>query len=303
MLDTAAPRLSDDAVAAAIGRELGRQQHQIELIASENIVSRDVLIAQGSVLTNKYAEGYPGKRYYGGCEYVDVVETARHRPREAAVRRRPTPTSSRTPAPRPTRRVFLALLQPGDTHHGHAPGRRRPPDPRHAAQHVAASGSTSSTTGPRAAKRSTTTRWRAARTRHKPKLIIAGASAYPRAIDFERFRARSPTRSAPYFMVDMAHYAGLIAAGALPEPGAARRRRHLDHPQDPARPARRHHPDERRGAGEEAQLRRLPRHPGRPADARHRRQGRGLRARRCSPSSSDYAAAGRRQRPRARRRR
>ena len=74
MLD-AAPRLSDTAVAAAIGRELGRQQHQIELIASENIVSRDVLIAQGSVLTNKYAEGYPGKRYYGGCAFVDEVET------------------------------------------------------------------------------------------------------------------------------------------------------------------------------------------------------------------------------------
>ena len=75
MLDIAASRLSDAAVAAAIGRELGRQQSQIELIASENIVSRDVLIAQGSILTNKYAEGYPGKRYYGGCEYVDEVET------------------------------------------------------------------------------------------------------------------------------------------------------------------------------------------------------------------------------------
>ena len=75
MLDADASRLSDDAVAAAIGRDLGRQQHQIELIASENIVSRDVQIAQGSVLTNKYAEGYPGKRYYGGREFVDEVET------------------------------------------------------------------------------------------------------------------------------------------------------------------------------------------------------------------------------------
>ena len=74
-MHAAASRLSDDIVAAAIGRELGRLQNQIELIASENIVSRDVLIAQGSVLTNKYAEGYPGKRYYGGCEYVDEVET------------------------------------------------------------------------------------------------------------------------------------------------------------------------------------------------------------------------------------
>jgi len=75
MLDADASRLSDDAVAAAIGRDLGRQQHQIELIASENIVSRDVQIAQGSMLTNKYAEGYPGKRYYGGREFVDEVET------------------------------------------------------------------------------------------------------------------------------------------------------------------------------------------------------------------------------------
>ena len=75
MLDADASRLSDDAVAAAIGRDLGRQQHQIELIASENIVSRDMQIAQGSMLTNKYAEGYPGKRYYGGREFVDEVET------------------------------------------------------------------------------------------------------------------------------------------------------------------------------------------------------------------------------------
>ena len=106
--------LSDDAIAAAIGRELGRQQHQIELIASENIVSRDVLIAQGSVLTNKYAEGYPGKRYYGGCEFVDEVETLAIERVKRRCSAPPTPTSSRTRAPRPTRRCSLALLQPGD---------------------------------------------------------------------------------------------------------------------------------------------------------------------------------------------
>ena len=113
MLDTAAPRLSDDAVAAAIGRELGRQQHQIELIASENIVSRDVLIAQGSVLTNKYAEGYPGKRYYGGCEFVDEVETLaidRVKQLFGAAYANVQPHSGA----QANQAVFLALLQPGD---------------------------------------------------------------------------------------------------------------------------------------------------------------------------------------------
>ena len=135
MLDTAAPRLSDEAVAAAIGRELGRQQHQIELIASENIVSRDVLIAQGSVLTNKYAEGYPGKRYYGGCEFVDEVETiaidrvkqlfgAGLRQRPAALRRPGQP--GRLPRAAPARRPD----------HGHVARPRRPPDPRLAGHHV-----------------------------------------------------------------------------------------------------------------------------------------------------------------------
>ena len=107
------PRLSDDAVAAAIGRELGRQQHQIELIASENIVSRDVLIAQGSVLTNKYAEGYPGKRYYGGCEFVDEVETLaidRVKQLFGAAYANVQPHSGA----QANQAVFLALLQPGD---------------------------------------------------------------------------------------------------------------------------------------------------------------------------------------------
>ena len=113
MLDTTTPRLADEAVAAAIGRELGRQQHQIELIASENIVSRDVLIAQGSVLTNKYAEGYPGKRYYGGCEFVDEVETIaidRVKQLFGAAYANVQPHSGA----QANQAVFLALLQPGD---------------------------------------------------------------------------------------------------------------------------------------------------------------------------------------------
>ena len=108
-----AARLSDEAVAAAIDRELGRQRHEIELIASENIVSRDVLIAQGSVLTNKYAEGYPGKRYYGGCAFVDEVETlAIDRVKEifGAAFANVQPHSGA----QANQAVFLALLQPGD---------------------------------------------------------------------------------------------------------------------------------------------------------------------------------------------
>ena len=94
---------ADPAVFASIGRELGRQQDQIELIASENIVSKAVLEAQGSVLTNKYAEGYPGRRYYGGCEYVDETERLAHRRAPNSCSAAPSPTCSRTPAPRPTR--------------------------------------------------------------------------------------------------------------------------------------------------------------------------------------------------------
>ncbi len=94
----------DPEIFDAIERELGRQRDEIELIASENIVSKAVLEAQGSVLTNKYAEGYPGKRYYGGCQYVDVVETTRDRADHAAVRLQASPTCSRIPARRPTRR-------------------------------------------------------------------------------------------------------------------------------------------------------------------------------------------------------
>ena len=126
---------TDPELAAAIGRELARQQDGIELIASENIVSRAVLEAQGSVLTNKYAEGYPGQRYYGGCVEVDVAETlAIERAKQlfgcgfANVQPHSGAQANQT--------VFLALLKPGDTILGHEPGRRRPPDPRRRAQPV-----------------------------------------------------------------------------------------------------------------------------------------------------------------------
>ncbi len=216
MLDTAAPRLSDDAVAAAISRELGRQKDQIELIASENIVSRDVLIAQGSVLTNKYAEGYPGKRYYGGCEFVDEIETlAIDRVKElfGAAFANVQPHSGA----QANQAVFLALLQPGDrimgmnlAHGGHL---------THGSP-VTMSGKWFDVVSYEVRESDQLIDMDAVRARAletKPKLIIAGASAYPRAIDFEGFRKIADEVGA-YLMVDMAHYAGLIAAGLYPNP-------------------------------------------------------------------------------------
>ncbi len=200
----------------AIGKELRRQQSQIELIASENIVSKAVLQAQGSVLTNKYAEGYPGKRYYGGCEFVDIAEElARERAKQLFgaqyVNVQPNSGSQANQG------VMMALLQPGDTilgmalssgghlTHGAAPNQSgkwfkavqygvRKEDALLDYDEVE-----------RLAKE------------HKPKMIIAGASAYPRVIDFKRFREIADSVGALLF-VDMAHYAGLIAAGAYPSP-------------------------------------------------------------------------------------
>jgi glycine hydroxymethyltransferase len=207
---------ADPEVASAIDKELGRQQHEIELIASENIVSKAVLEAQGSVLTNKYAEGYPGRRYYGGCQYVDIVENL-------AIERikrlfdcqfanvQPNSGSQANQA------VFLALLQPGDTFMGldlaagghlthgspvNLSGRWFKPvsygvrkdDNRIDMEQVA-----------RLAQE------------HKPKLIIAGGSGYPRFWDFEKFRQIADSIGA-YFFVDMAHFAGLVAGGVHPSP-------------------------------------------------------------------------------------
>ncbi|MCA3510580.1 MAG: serine hydroxymethyltransferase [Rhodobacter sp.] len=216
MKDVLLPAISDAAIGAAIDAELNRQQTQIELIASENIVSRDVLQAQGSVLTNKYAEGYPGKRYYGGCEHVDRVEAlAIDRAKElfGAAFANVQPHSGA----QANQAVFLALLQPGDrimgldlAHGGHLT-HGSPVTMSGKWFDVVSYGVEPDTHLINMAK----VRERALETR--PKLIIAGASAYPRAMDFAAFRAVADEVGA-YLMVDMAHYAGLIAAGLYPDP-------------------------------------------------------------------------------------
>lgn len=215
-LFTASLAETDPEIAQVIGKELGRQRDEIELIASENIVSRAVLEAQGSVLTNKYAEGYPGRRYYGGCQHVDVAE-------EIAIERvcklfgvnfanvQPHSGASANAA------AFMALMQPGDTFLG---------------LNLAAGGHLT-----HGASFNMSGKWfkavhygvrredqridhdevlRLAK-EHKPKVIIAGGSAYPRIIDFRRFREIADEVGA-YLMVDMAHFAGLVAGGVHPSP-------------------------------------------------------------------------------------
>ena len=209
-------RITDTAIATAIGHELDRQMNQIELIASENIVSLDVLRAQGSVLTNKYAEGYPGKRYYGGCEHVDVVERiAIDRAKQlfgaGYVNVQPHSGAQANQA------VFLALLQPGDrimglnlAHGGHL---------THGSP-VTMSGKWFDVVSYEVRQDNhliDMDNVRKVALETKPKLIIAGASAYPRHMDFAAFRAIADEVGA-YLMVDMAHYAGLIAAGEYPDP-------------------------------------------------------------------------------------
>jgi glycine hydroxymethyltransferase len=213
---TATLRQSDPEIAAAIASELGRQRDEIELIASENIVSRAVLEAQGSVLTNKYAEGYPGRRYYGGCQFVDIAE-------QLAIDRitrlfgcafanvQPHSGASANAA------VFFALMNPGDTFLG---------------LNLAAGGHLT-----HGMKINYSGKWfnavaynvrpddhridmdelRTLAHQHKPKVIIAGGSAYPRIIDFKRFREIADEVGA-YLFVDMAHFAGLVAGGVHPSP-------------------------------------------------------------------------------------
>ena len=206
----------DSEVFAACGRELSRQQHNIELIASENIVSKAVLLAAGTVLTNKYAEGYPGKRYYGGCVYVDEVEEiARERAKKlfGAEHANVQPHSGANA----NLAVFFALLNPGDTvlsmnlaHGGHL---------SHGSP-VNISGKYFNIVPYGVSDESETIDYEAVRAlalEHKPKLILAGASAYPRVIDFKKFREIADEVGA-YFMVDMAHIAGLVAAGVHPSP-------------------------------------------------------------------------------------
>jgi glycine hydroxymethyltransferase len=207
---------SDPELASSLRRELARQQDQVELIASENIVSAAVLEAQGSVLTNKYAEGYPGRRYYGGCEIVDIAE-------QLAIDRAKALFGCSYANVQPhsgaqaNQAVFMALLQPGDTILGMS---------------LAAGGHLT-----HGASVNQSGKWfnavqygvrredalidydqvRDLAREHKPKLIVAGGSAYPRVIDFARFREIADEVGA-YLMVDMAHYAGLIAGGVYPNP-------------------------------------------------------------------------------------
>ena len=207
---------ADPDIFRGIQGELGRQKEQIELIASENIVSRAVLEAQGSVLTNKYAEGYPGRRYYGGCEYVDVTEElARSRAKElfgcSYVNVQPHSGAQANQA------VFMALLKPGDTFLG---------------MDLACGGHlTHGSPANQSGKwfRPVTYKVREddflidydhvaqMAEQEKPALILAGASAYSRHIDFKRFREIADSVGA-WLMVDMAHYAGLVAGGVYPDP-------------------------------------------------------------------------------------
>lgn len=206
----------DPAVFGAIGQELGRQRHEIELIASENIASRAVLEAQGSVMTNKYAEGYPGRRYYGGCHFVDIAENL-------AIERvcelfgcefanvQPNSGSQANQA------VYMSLAKPGDTilgmsldAGGHLTHGARPNQSGkwfNAVQY-----GLDTTTG-----LIDYDQLEALAKEHKPALIVAGGSAYSRVIDFKRFREIADMVGA-YMWVDMAHIAGLVATGAHPSP-------------------------------------------------------------------------------------
>ena len=207
---------ADPEIAAAIGHELARQQDGIELIASENIVSAAVLEAQGSVLTNKYAEGYPGRRYYGGCVYVDVAETLAI---ERAKKLFDCTFANVQPhsGANANQAVFLALLQPGDTILGmslDAGGHLT----HGAAPNLSGKWFRAVQYGVRAEDGLLDYEQleMLART-EKPKLIIAGGSAYSRVIDFARIRAVADEVGA-LFLVDMAHFSGLVAGGVYPSP-------------------------------------------------------------------------------------
>ncbi len=207
---------SDPDVMDAINQELKRQQDQIELIASENIVSKAVLEAVGTVLTNKYAEGYPGKRYYGGCEAVDIAENLAIDRAKALFNCSYANVQPHAGA-QANEAVFLALIKPGDTIMGMS---------LDAGGHLT-HGAPPNMSG----KWFNAVQYGVRRQdylldfdeieslakEHKPKLIVAGGSAYPRIIDFEKFRKIADSVGA-YLMVDMAHFAGLVAAGIHPSP-------------------------------------------------------------------------------------
>src|SRR3954447_12658573 len=206
----------DPEIARAIGLELGRQRDEIELIASENIVSRAVLEAQGSVMTNKYAEGYPGRRYYGGCQFVDMAE-------ELAVERAQRLFDWRFANVQPNsgsqsnQPAFMALMKPGDTFMGLdlACGGHL----THGAP-VNMSGKWFNVVSYKVRENDQiidTDEVERLAHEHRPKVIVAGGSAYSRFWDFARFRAIADAVGA-YLFVDMAHFAGLVAGGAHPSP-------------------------------------------------------------------------------------
>ncbi len=206
---------SDPELFAAISRENRRQEEHIELIASENYASPAVMAAQGSQLTNKYAEGYPGKRYYGGCEFVDIAETiAIERARKLfgadAANVQPNSGSQANQG------VFFAMLQPGDTIMGLSLA-----EGGHLTHGMPLNMSGKwfnvVSYGLNAREEIDYERMEAIAREHRPRLIIAGASAYALRIDFERF-GRIAREIGAYFLVDMAHYAGLVAAGVYPNP-------------------------------------------------------------------------------------
>jgi len=226
-------RTFDPEVAEAILLETKRQAGKLELIASENFVSEAVLEAQGCIMTNKYAEGYPGKRYYGGCEFVDIVETlAIERAKKLFgadhVNVQPHSGTQANMA------VYFAVLQPGDTilgmnlsHGGHL-SHGSPANFSGRLYNVVFYG----------VDRKTETidfnEVESQAKQHKPKIIVVGASAYPRTIDFERFRQIADQVGA-VIMADIAHVAGLVACGLHPSPIPKLRICHHHHPQDPAR--------------------------------------------------------------------
>ena len=206
----------DPEIAAAIGEELGRQRNKIELIASENFVSPAVMKAMGSVLTNKYAEGYPGHRYYGGCEYVDKVETLAIERAKKLFGAEHANVQAHSGANANTA-VYFAFLQPGDTimgmnlsQGGHL-SHGSPVNISGKYYNVVPYGVTHET------ERIDYDEFARIAKEAQPKLIVAGASAYPRVIDFERMAEIAHSVGA-IFMVDMAHIAGLVAAGLHPSP-------------------------------------------------------------------------------------
>ena len=272
--DWEALKATDPEVAQAIANELQRERTQLRLIASENYASPAVLAALGSTMTDKYAEGYPGRRYYGGCEFVDVTEQlAIDRAKElfGAEHANVQPHSGASA----NLAVFGAFLEPKSddkvlgmvlSHGGHL---------THGSP-VNVSGMWFNFVGyevDRDTEQLDMDRIRDMAIAERPKIILAGYTAYPREIDFAAFRQIADEVGA-LFWVDASHFIGLVAGGAYPSPGAPRRRRLVHHTQGAPRAARRH--DRVQGRAREGDRQgRVPHDAGRPARARDRRQSRG----------------------------